>query len=64
MKLRELRVGDCWQCRYCSFSTMKYLRTRIIGKIVPVDLESEMRAQVRYGSTQLFMSVVLECCPL
>ena len=60
---RVKEVGDCWlDAGIVPFSTMKYFEDRDYWKKwFPVDLEIEMRAQVRlWFYAQLFMSVVLE----
>ena len=56
-------VGDCWlDAGIVPFSTLKYFDDKKYWKKwFPVDLEIEMRAQVRlWFYAQLFMSVVLE----
>ena len=60
---RVKEVGDCWlDAGIVPFSTMKYFEDKDYWKRwFPVDLEIEMRAQVRlWFYAQLFMSVVLE----
>ena len=56
-------VGDCWlDAGIVPFSTIKYFEDKKYwNKWFPVELEIEMRAQVRlWFYAQLFMSVVLE----
>ncbi len=56
-------VGDCWlDAGIVPFSTLKYFENKEDWKQwFPIDLEIEMRAQVRlWFYAQLFMSVVLE----
>lgn len=56
-------VGDCWlDAGIVPFSTLKYFEDKKYWKKwFPVELEIEMRAQVRlWFYAQLFMSVVLE----
>ncbi|MBI2148147.1 isoleucine--tRNA ligase [Candidatus Woesearchaeota archaeon] len=56
-------VGDCWlDAGIVPFSTLKYFEDKTYWKKwFPVELEIEMRAQVRlWFYAQLFMSVVLE----
>ncbi|MBI4155568.1 isoleucine--tRNA ligase [Candidatus Woesearchaeota archaeon] len=60
---RIKEVGDCWlDAGIVPFSTLKYFEDKTYWKKwFPVDLEIEMRAQVRlWFYAQLFMSVVLE----
>lgn len=56
-------VGDCWlDAGIVPFSTLKYFEDKAYWKKwFPIELEVEMRAQVRlWFYAQLFMSVVLE----
>ncbi len=60
---RVKEVGDCWlDAGIVPFSTLKYFEDKNYWKKwFPIELEIEMRAQVRlWFYAQLFMSVVLE----